>query len=107
MSAELIGKFTRVDLVYIGEGYNGNYDPENPADEKLLRFDVYYKDNDYWIPANDSSYCTTVPTDTPQETQNKIVEYIYNEVDEILSCGSSIKKLCEKLSWISPEWVEN
>ncbi len=36
----------RVAWVCLGEGYNGEYDPRNPEDELLLRFDVAVKDKD-------------------------------------------------------------
>lgn len=34
----------QVAWVCLGEGYNGDYDPRDPEDELLLRFDVTVKD---------------------------------------------------------------
>lgn len=36
----------RAAWVCLGEGYNGDYDPANPEDEPLLRFDLSVKDGD-------------------------------------------------------------
>ena len=105
MSAEFIGDNVRVTLDWIEEGWNGYYDEEDPDDEKLLRFDVYVKDTNGaygngWQPVSDASYCTRIPEKTSQEQQNDIVKRIFDEVEEPLLAGHSIKKLCERLSWI-------
>ncbi len=34
-------KQTKLVLTYIGEGYHGDYNPEDPEDEPLLRVDLY------------------------------------------------------------------
>jgi len=38
----------RVELEWIGEGYEGDYDPEDPEDVPLLRFTVYRREGDWW-----------------------------------------------------------
>jgi len=106
MSAEHIGKYVRVELVDIGEGHSGDYNPNNPKDEKLLRFYVQQKAFDYWQDVNNASYCTLIPESTTQEEQNKLVKILYDEVVDKVESGCSIKKLCERLSWISPEWIK-
>ena len=104
----------RVDLVNIGEGLSGDYDPEDPDDINLLRFDVYVKnpdaDEDYtdgWIEVEDASYCTQLAADLPEEVLEKAIRVIFKAYrDEISSYedylnGPSVKKLGEELSWIS------
>ena len=98
----------RVELVNIGEGYNGNYNPKDPEDEELIRFDVYYKkpDEKDWMEVDDASYCTYLPVNSDEDVLEKAVTAIFNryndEADHILS-GGSVKKMGEELSWISPD----
>ena len=88
-----------VELEDIGEGLSGDYDPNDKDDIPLLRFTVW-KDH---VQVDDASYCTQVPTDlTPTEATN-VLATIMNEVAEPLAQGYSIKKMCERLSWIDRE----
>ena len=48
----------RVAWVCLGEGYNGDYDPRNPEDELLLRFDVAVKNKDIGSFVTVESRCT-------------------------------------------------
>ena len=112
MSAELIEDGIKVTLDCIGEGWNGDYDIEDPDDTYLMRFDVYIKNPESfnypytdWLPVEDASYCTAFPENTLQELQDKAVRFIMNQIKNPLLNGYSIKKLCEKLSWIDPTWV--
>lgn len=95
----------RVDFVNIGEGYQGNYNPDDPEDRNLLRFDVYCRDSgkDEWREVDDASYCTTIPADTPHEVLESKIRILFAEyrsvTDHILE-GGSVKKLGETLSWI-------
>ena len=96
---ELTIKNVSVELEDIGEGLSGDYDPNDKDDIPLLRFTVL-KDGE---PVDDASYCTQVPTDiTPTEATN-VLATIMNEVAEPLAQGYSIKKMCERLSWIDRE----
>ena len=104
----------KVEFVNIGEGYNGDYDPEDPEDAELLRFDVYIQrdcpddeldeDDDGWMEVDDSSYCTLIKADTDKEKIKEAIDVIF---DEYRNCathireGGSVKKLGESLSWIS------
>jgi hypothetical protein len=93
-----------VEFVDLGEGYNGDYDPEDPEDTKLLRFDAYIKrtpsttfneengleDNDQddykggWAMRENSSFCTQVPADTPKETLRAVARGIATGLDRTL-----------------------
>ena len=104
----------RVDWYNAGEGVSGDYDPEDPEDVNLLRFDVYAKtddpsweDTDGWTEVDDASYCTQVPADTDPEELERLLRVIfdrYNDViDDYIENGTSVKKLGEELSWIAPK----
>ena len=98
----LTRKNVRVGLERLGEGLNGDYDANDPDDKELLRFYVnkYNKYHDVWLDVEDSSYCTLLPITTSKEDQKKALKYIMDEVYEGVSGGYSVKKICEKLSWI-------
>lgn len=104
----------RVDWYNAGEGVNGDYDPEDPEDVNLLRFDVYAKTDDPswehtdgWMEVDDASYCTQVPADTDPKELERLLKVIfdrYNEViDDYINNGASVKGLGEELSWIAPK----
>lgn len=88
-----------VALDDIGEGLSGDYDPEDKDDIPLLRFTVL-EDGE---PVEDASYCTQVPTIISITEATKIMEAIMNEVHDPVVQGLSIKKMCERLSWIDRE----
>ena len=97
----IIRNNVRIDWVNLDEGFDGDYDPENPDDVNLLRFDVSIAnlDNHSWEEVEDGSYCTQVPADTNTETLKRILvsfmDYIY---DDIVSVQKA-KRKCEQLSW--------
>ena len=97
----------RVDWTNLGEGVSGDYNPEDPEDINLLRFDIYAKrDNSDWEEVDDASYCTNVPADTDPDELERLLRVIfdrYNDViDDYINNGTSVKKLGEELSWIAP-----
>lgn len=104
----------RVDWVNLDEGHCGNYDPDDPEDENLLRFDAYINpdpkhrldiDSDEWEEIEDASYCTNIPADTPIDTLVALCKTLHKryrlEIDNY-PVPFSVKKLGEELSWISP-----
>ena len=53
-----------------------------------------------WMPIEDASYCTQFPVKANPIARQLALNYLMDEVwDEVIQ-GHSIKKLCEKLSWI-------
>ena len=96
---ELTIKNVTVELADIGEGLSGDYDPDDKDDIPLLRFTVLKDDE----PVEDASYCTQVPTDITPNEAAEILSAIYLEVAEPVMQGLSIKKMCERLSWIDRE----
>lgn len=87
----------RVDIEYIGEGWKGDYDENDPTDEPLLRFSVYKDDEQ----VDDASYCTSIRADVSREYANTLARFILDEVYCPVRDGYSVKKLCEALSWVS------
>lgn len=98
---ELIEDNVKVSWSECGEGYNGDYNPEDPDDVELLRFDVYRWDGIDWEPVDNASYCTGVPVNTPTERQTELLRVILDDVADDVRAGISIKKKCEHLSWIT------
>lgn len=101
----------RVDWHNAGEGICGDYNPENPQDVNLLRFDVYIagaaetkgESDDVWREVEDASYCTNMPANTTQEILEESLKYIFFEYREVINQypDHSLKRLGERLSWIS------
>lgn len=96
----------KVELEWIGEGLDGDYNEENPDDIPLLRFSVYKKINDQWEAIDDASYCTQLPATIGMGTATVAAAHILRQVEDIVLEGGSIKKICEKLSWIDVSWLE-
>lgn len=97
----------RVSLENLGEGYNGDYDPNDPNDKPLLRFDVEQMDfateewqEDRWISLE--SRCTCIPVDAPVERLERFVSELADEVYDLLIDGrDSLSFLCDKFSYAS------
>ena len=91
-----------VELEYIGEGWGGDYDKDDPEDEPLMRFTVKYKGEEL----DDASYCTALQATLEHEillfAATEILDEVYDEVMD----RHSIKRLSERLSWIDKKWVE-
>lgn len=106
------GKNVRVEWYDAGEGTSGDYNPDDPDDVHLLRFDVYHRDETtgpFWSPVDDASYCTNTPISTDRETLVKLLVSIYKEYANVLEADpyQSVKKLGEELSWISPDDIKS
>lgn len=96
------GKY-KVEWVNLGEGKDGDYDPNDPDDVALLRFDVSF-DGELM---QDGSYCTLLPVDTPENILRKGLERIMDTInEECRSDGSCSTKVFEELSWIGTRWFQ-
>jgi len=97
----------RIDLEWIGEGWSGDYDPDEPLDDPLLRFSVYRQDdNGEWQEVDDASYCTRLVGDKlTAEDADLIFDYMFQQIGTTLSEASSIKRICERLSWMGMDLV--
>lgn len=104
---EIIENGVIVEWVNLNEGYSGDYDPNDPEDINLLRFDVSRIVDGKREEVLDASYCTLFPADAPCEQRCRALAIIMREVGPEVRSGHSIKRLCEKLSWISPETMDD
>ncbi|GAF94624.1 unnamed protein product [marine sediment metagenome] len=95
-------KKLRVDFCDIGEGVQGDYNPDDPTDLPLLRFDVYKKVCGKWEALDNGSYCTTNTVFTPVKSIKSMLRTIHREMSDVLDGGYSGKKTAEGLSWITP-----
>jgi hypothetical protein len=60
----------RVELIDIGEGINGDFDPTNPDDEPVLCLDHFTRDDDgKWNLIDADFKRTTLPVTAPAETR--------------------------------------
>jgi len=101
---ELIHGEYKVEWVSIGEGWDGYYNPDDPNDVELLRFDTYsLLASDEWEPIQDGSYCTAMPVGTDDKILSQALEFIVNELH---ACVGSPKRMLEGLSWMNPNWFE-
>lgn len=101
------GRF-RACFTYIGEGWHGDYDPEDPTDSPLLRFDVQTSDPE-WVRCDDASidagwywvdsYCTQVRANVVTGEQAETL--LRSIVGRLNGETGSVKKILEELSWIS------
>lgn len=93
----------RVAWVCLGEGYNGEYDPKNPEDELLLRFDVAVRNEDICNFVTVESRCTCFAAKAPTKDQEAALDILldrfYNAyTTEPQPCMST---LADELSYIS------
>ena len=96
------GDTVRADWYDAYEGICGDYNPDNPDDIHLLRFDIYLNRDGQWEAVDDASYCTRVAYDTPVDTLVEKLYLIYRKYDDVFRSDpeASVKKLGERLSWI-------
>ena len=96
-----------VTWVSLGEGFEGDHNPDDPDDVDFLRFDVYGMNGSCWEAIDNASYCTQMPVTCSYELLMKGLEFIMEHVEPVINAGLSVKKICERLSWISPGWFES
>lgn len=100
---ELIRGDLRVELEYIGEGFSGDYDPDDSDDCELVRFYCSKRHGGEFEDIPDTSYCTRVPTTTDRETLERMAEVIMAELERAVSGGGNPKKAMEYMSWITAD----
>jgi hypothetical protein len=97
-----------VEWTDLGEGIQGDYNPDDPEDIPLYRFDVSVKrkGDKYWEPLDDGSYCTQVPIYTDKKTLKAGLEMIMDEIFYDIVQEASPKRACERMSWISVDSIQ-
>lgn len=85
-----------VTLEYIGEGNDGDYDPDDAGDEPLMRVGVQRLEDGKWDEVEDSSYCTQISARGSEAGKGLALEYIIAQLPQT----GSVKKIMERMSWI-------
>lgn len=91
------GREFAVEVSWIGEGQDGDYNPEDPDDVPLLRFDADRLVDGIWEEVPDGSYCTQVPAWCSSEQAMALARMIAHRLD--VEGGAHPKRLLEQLSW--------
>lgn len=109
----------KVEWTDLGEGLCGDYDPSDPTDEPLLRFDAWVKvtgtsmdeirglefhEDDEWGYRENGSYCTMTSANTHGPVLVALAQLIADELADNLDNGGW-KSAGERMSYANPDWV--
>lgn len=92
----------KVEWVDCVEGNDGDYDPNDPDDVPLLRFDVSTWADGGWEEPADYSYCTRMPLYTDRVILLKALLHLAVGADEHRVNGT-LKRWLQEQSWMKPE----
>jgi len=111
----------KVEWVDLGEGKVGDYDPTDPTDEPLLRYDAWVKvtgtsmdeirglennyDGDEWAYKPNGSYCTMTNANTHGVVLMSLAQLIADELADNLDNGGW-KSCAEEMSYAHPGWLD-
>lgn len=99
----------QIELTYIGEGDHGDYNPNDPNDEPLIRFYAranknFGANNDpEWEDIEDASRCTRMPITTPPEDLFKAALTMFNKFRQVVTgypVQLSVRNITNELSWL-------
>lgn len=97
----------KVQIEYCDEGYNGEFDPNDPEDVPLLRFSCFKllsewgNDGREYESMDSASYCTQLPVDTPFAELCDFARKVMDAIQE-----KEYKNKLEELSLTIPkEWA--
>jgi hypothetical protein len=95
---EVHNKKYSLSFCYLGEGADGDYDPENPDDAPLLRYDVCKKVDGEWEPLRNGSACCQLSANEKRAALKKAAK----EMLEIVSKTDPqhLNFVVQLLSWI-------
>ena len=88
----------RVSFVQLGEGWGGDYDPDDPDDEELLRLDFHRLVDGEWEEI--ASYCTAMPVKVGPNYQWAALRHAMSEVYG--HNDGFIDHMGQQLSWMKP-----
>lgn len=98
----------RVAWICLGEGYNGDYDPRDPEDELLLRFDLFLKDEctEEWRTAE--SRCTCFAEKASMKDKEAALDVLLNRFYDAYTNHpkQDLGTLADILSYISADTYE-
>lgn len=95
-----------IEWAELGEGWSGDYNPDDPEDEELLRFDAYIEDHEWEDDYPTYSYCTQFPASATPEQREAGLEYLMSHLYEPMSKDEWCRGEAERLSWIGLDWIE-
>lgn len=92
---------------FIGEGYSGDFDPEDPDDRELWRLDLYNISRDEFVEG--ASWCTQLPLNvTDDAILHRVGIWIAERSSEVLrDPDDHIGRLWDALSHIDESWLES
>lgn len=90
----------RVTFENIGEGYNGDYNENDPTDQPLLRFSCEKKVGRSWEWMEDASYCTCLPDTTSKKKLEGYSKRIVKCLEDTDAKGESYRHELERFSWL-------
>lgn len=95
-----ISQKVQVQWVRLGEGNCGSYNPDDPEDVELLRFDVYFWNDELnrFVQPQDASYCSQVSASV---SEDKLIELSKHIAVTVQDSPNKYKRLLEQLSWLS------
>ncbi len=82
----------RVSWAALGEGLDGDYDPSDPGDVELLRFDFHGRHRGVWLTALDASYCTQVPAETGPLVRRALLSVLMDAGHGSVSQGLELER---------------
>ena len=92
----------RIEAIWLGEGFDGDYNSEDDEDEPLMRFDVFDKDAEEGTDArNPWSFCTMVKAANKEACQRFI-----ERVLDVMQQNRYPKRELEWLTWWNGESEE-
>jgi hypothetical protein len=103
----------RVEWDDLGESIDGgDWEDDEPIENSVLRFYVRKRSDeaaeygDGFEDIEDASYATSFPAETSTMVErDQALRLILDKVYDSAAAGESIKKICERLSWIDLSWV--
>jgi len=90
----------RVDIEWIGEGFDGDYDPDWPDDYPHARFTVFMGDGQ----VENASFCTRLDARSDQTILDKAAKLVLREFEDSYP---NHKRMMEHLSWMAAEDFED
>lgn len=86
----------KLDWIDLGEGIDGDYNPDDPDDQPYLRADLYQmSEGGEWQEVNDGSYCTLAIVNTPSDTLKKISVDLFADLGD----NQFKKRIMENWTW--------
>jgi hypothetical protein len=120
----LVAGRVKVEWTELGEGVDEDYDPGDPDDIELLRFDFYALVRGQWVTVCNASYCTQVPVATSADVRATLLALLLTQGAPTIEAGldglsdeeaaaaidanevrATNRNIFAHLSWITPSWA--